>query len=172
MTTVTDSDRFAPQRADFDRALLMNSGSCRFSTFGEDVVFTGSRDRGPRTYEPGIITPGQHGTNNPSSIGLTVAACERLITDRKIGDPVYIDIIQRSFGEEKWKIIAAHYYLLGDRTNKGFGQWEVSLVTPIHMLGKTETIQWSKEYFERKGWGTWFDNLSNVKEKIHTIEID
>ena len=159
--------------ADLDRGLLMNSGECRFSTFGQDVSFTGSRDRGPKIYEPGITSPGQHGsTSAGGQIGLIPAACERLLTERKVGDPVYIDMIQRGARDDDWQIIGAYYYILGERINTGFSQWQLNLLSPINMLGKGETIQWSNEYFERKGWGDWFKNLSNVKEKIFTIVID
>lgn len=79
---------------DVQRIMLFRSGNCNFTSAGEDFVYEGI------TYEPGILVPGEHSDSVDGTLVLIPKACERIISDRNLGDHVFVDIIQRDKTQE------------------------------------------------------------------------
>ena len=147
------------------RELLFESGNCRFSTFGEDFTYKS------KTYKPGIIVTDRYGQAGAGSVTLIPSACEEILTERNIGDPVYLIIIQQ-IGNGPWITSSSHWYLLGEFVNQGFSKWQLSFADPMSILGKSDSIYWDHEYIKRKYDDDWFQNISRMKENLFKITMD
>jgi len=76
------------------RAVLFDSGNCKFWSGGYDFVFEGD------TYQPGIllidsISAGFGGDSGGTNVRFTDVACSAIISDRNEGDNVKIVYIER-----------------------------------------------------------------------------
>ena len=161
--------------AKIKRRLLFDSGDCKFSTFDTDFHFTNvtGQDTGG-LYKPGIISTDRTQSFKQTSLTIFPAACEEIITNRNIGDEIFITLIQNDGDERGWFQTSQSFFLLEGLRNLGFSRWELKLTGVDQLLTKKETIMWDDEWAKKKYGDSeiWFDQISSIQDKLFKIKME